>query len=130
MTKRARKLKPSETARQDQYEASARDMGKQPGTAVFTTLYAPPNLQCEWCDCPNDDPQHQNPGYVCDGCSDDSYYLLRLFHGSPRESHVLLCTRHYPDAMQSISGGINSQSGRRVPSAVLGVDILDPGSES
>lgn len=130
MSKRARRLKPSETARQDQYEARARDIGGEYGTVVFTTLYAPPDLPCEWCDCPMDDPRHQQEGYICNlPCSETSYYMLRLFHGKPNESHVLLCTRHYSDAVEALQEAMNRQLGP-VPTAVVGINILDRGNQS
>lgn len=129
MSKRARRLKPSETARQDQYESMARDMGRQDRTAVFTTSYAPPNLQCEWCDCPEDDPRHQDPDYRCAGCGEQSYYLLRLFHGRPEEAHLLLCAGHYGDAVKRLNGMVRDRI-KPLATSVLAVDILDRGGES
>ena len=96
MTRRQRKLRPRERARQDQAAAAARNLGAtDPTAAVFTMTYADPDTRCSWCDCPDTpDSPHYRPGYVCPGCPDAAAYVLHLLHGTPAQQNIPVCDRH------------------------------------
>lgn len=85
---------PQETFLSDQALAHARDLAQTPGTAVVVLDYATDG-QCTWCDCPDSiDSLHAIPGYRCDGCEADAYYLATLVTRGGRRI-IPLCKGHF-----------------------------------
>lgn len=116
-----RKLRPSETARQDQYLAGARRVAREPHTAVFVTQYAEQAIQCSWCDCADDAPEHTN-GRTCAGCPLMATYVMHTMYGTPEQVSYPICEAHQPDATRHFTAFV---TGHGVPVEIHGVDILD-----
>lgn len=109
----ARKLRPSELARQDQALATAAEHAKHsPQTMVVTTSYAKPGTRCEWCEC--------TPGNVdpeCAGCDEHAYYMI-IFHSMDMDD-MPVCPGHYPDLQKMMFDWFGN------PTKTTGINILD-----
>ncbi|MGY4710168.1 hypothetical protein ACXDF8_11535 [Mycolicibacterium sp. CBM1] len=94
-----RRLNPGERAYGDQRLAAAIDLAASRTDAVtMITDYAEPGIQCCWCDCDcgldyvGHDPQ------ACDGCPEDSAYVVyRVTLGEVDQIKLPMCERHYGD---------------------------------
>lgn len=126
MTKRKRKLKPRERARQDQATAALRNRGAtDPRTAVMTMAYAEPGTQCAWCDCPDTpDSPHYQPGYVCPGCPEGAEFVLHRMHGTPEQVNVPVCGRHRDSLIEATAAWAQQMLGD-LPAELSQYSVLD-----
>jgi hypothetical protein len=110
----SRRLRPSELARQDQYLAAADQLAREnPRTLVLTTTYAPPGIQCSWCDCSD----HGESPLGCAGCYREAVYAIRSSHSFTET--IPICESHYPEFRHMMLEGLDG------PIEITGVNVLD-----
>lgn len=122
-----RRLRPSETARQDQALAAGRNLADTGNAAVVTLGYADRDAQCSWCDCaaPVDDPDspHHQAGYECGGCDQQAHYVVHV-NLPGRVERFPVCARHRDDLMSILARTFRAIHGD-IPAEFHTVPILD-----
>jgi len=118
---RVRRLRASELARQDQYEAMAGDLARK-GAAIFLTSYAAPGTLCGWCPCAL---AAGEPSPNCPGpCDAEAPYVLKLFYGTPGQVDAPLCAEHYEPMCREVRAANRRRFGD-VPTEFHYVNIRD-----